>query len=80
MGAVLSHRNVGLLDAMTIGRYAMTIGATDPAHYDAAAARSPGAPMSWPRQPVTAIVEWASAPPTPTSSPMELRTTVRTPR
>ncbi len=35
VGAVLSRRSLGLLDAVTIGRYAMTIGATDPVHHDA---------------------------------------------
>ena len=33
-GAVLSRRSLGTLDAVTIGRYAMTIGAADPSHYD----------------------------------------------
>jgi hypothetical protein len=37
-GTVLSRRSLGTLDAVTIGRYAMTIGAADPSHYDAAAA------------------------------------------
>ena len=31
VGTVLSRRDIGPLDAVTIGRYAMTIGATDPA-------------------------------------------------
>ena len=34
-GAVLARRSLGTLDAVTIGRYAMTIGAADPSHYDA---------------------------------------------
>ena len=42
IGAVLSRRSLGTLDAVTIGRYAMTIGAADPSHYDPAAARSAG--------------------------------------
>ena len=36
IGAVLSRRSLGTLDAVTIGRYAMTIGASDPSHYDPA--------------------------------------------
>jgi hydroxyacyl-ACP dehydratase HTD2-like protein with hotdog domain len=59
VGAVLSHRNVGLLDAVTIGRYAMTIGASDPVHYDAAAARTAGyADVVAPPNLLAAIVEW----------------------
>ena len=42
VGAVLARRSLGTLDAVTIGRYAMTIGATDPSHYDPAAARAAG--------------------------------------
>lgn len=38
IGAVLSRRSLGTLDAVTIGRYAMTIGAANPSHYDPAAA------------------------------------------
>ena len=41
-GAVLERRSLGTLDAVTIGRYAMTIGASDPAHYDPEAARAAG--------------------------------------
>ena len=45
---------------MTIGRYAMTIGATDPVHYDPAAARSAGyADVVAPPNLLAAIVEWA---------------------
>jgi acyl dehydratase len=59
VGAVLSLRNVGVLDAVTIGRYAMTIGATDPIHHDAAAARSAGyADVVAPPNLLAAIVEW----------------------
>ena len=59
VGAVLSRRSLGLLDAVTIGRYAMTIGATDPVHYDAAAARSAGyADVVAPPNLLAAIVEW----------------------
>ncbi len=42
VGVVLARRSLGTLDAVTIGRYAMTIGATDPSHYDPAAARAAG--------------------------------------
>jgi hydroxyacyl-ACP dehydratase HTD2-like protein with hotdog domain len=58
-GAVLSRRRLGTLDAVTIGRYAMTIGATDPAHYDRAAARSAGYPdVVAPPNLLAATVEW----------------------
>ena len=44
---------------MTIGRYAMTIGAADPSHYDAAAARSAGyADVVAPPNLLAAMVEW----------------------
>jgi acyl dehydratase len=56
---VLSRRNVGLIDAVTIGRYATTIGATDPIHHDAAAAWSAGyADVVAPPNLLAAIVEW----------------------
>jgi acyl dehydratase len=59
VGAVLSRHNVGLIDAVTIGRYATTIGATDPIHHDAAAARSAGYPdVVAPPNLLAAIVEW----------------------
>jgi hydroxyacyl-ACP dehydratase HTD2-like protein with hotdog domain len=59
VGAVLSRHNVGLIDAVTIGRYATTVGATDPIHYDAAAARSAGyADVVAPPNLLAAIVEW----------------------
>jgi acyl dehydratase len=59
VGAVLSRHNVGVIDAVTIGRYATTIGATDPIHHDAAAARSAGyANVVAPPNLVAAIVEW----------------------
>ena len=59
IGAVLSRRSLGTLDAVTIGRYAMTIGATDPSHYDPAAARSAGyADVVAPPNLLAAIVEW----------------------
>jgi len=58
-GAVLERRSLGTLDAVTIGRYAMTIGATDPAHYDRAAARSAGYPdVVAPPNLLAATVEW----------------------
>ncbi|MFI6356898.1 MaoC family dehydratase N-terminal domain-containing protein [Streptomyces sp. NPDC050743] len=58
-GAVLTRRSLGTLDAVTIGRYALTIGATDPVHYDAAAARSAGyADVVAPPNMLAAIVEW----------------------
>ena len=58
-GAVLARRSLGVLDAVTIGRYAMTIGAADPSHYDAAAARSAGyADVVAPPNLLAAMVEW----------------------
>jgi acyl dehydratase len=42
IGTVLSRRSLGTLDAVAIGRYAMTIGAADPSHYDRAAAQAAG--------------------------------------
>jgi hydroxyacyl-ACP dehydratase HTD2-like protein with hotdog domain len=59
IGAVLSRRSLGALDAVTIGRYAMTIGASDPSHYDPVAARSAGyADVVAPPNLLAAIVEW----------------------
>jgi hypothetical protein len=58
-GAVLSRRSLGTLDRVSIGRYALTIGATDPAHYDPAAARSAGyADVVAPPNMLAATVEW----------------------
>ncbi|MER7836242.1 MaoC family dehydratase N-terminal domain-containing protein [Streptomyces sp. NPDC096040] len=58
-GSVLSRRSLGTLDAVSIGRYALTIGATDPIHYDPAAARSAGyADVVAPPNMLAAIVEW----------------------
>ena len=58
-GAVLARRSLGTLDAVTIARYAMTIGATDPSHYDVAAARSAGyADVVAPPNLLAAMVEW----------------------
>ena len=59
IGEVLSRRSLGALDALTIGRYAMAIGADDPCHYDAQAARSAGYPdVVAPPNMLAAIVEW----------------------
>ena len=59
IGDVLSRRRLGALDAVTIGRYAMTIGATDQSHYDAGAARSAGYPgVVAPPNMLAAIAEW----------------------
>ena len=58
-GDVLARRSLGTVDAVTIGRYAMTIGAADPSHYDPAAARSGGyADVVAPPNMLAAIVEW----------------------
>lgn len=58
-GDVLARRSLGTVDAVTIGRYAMTIGAADPSHYDPAAARSAGyADVVAPPNMLAAIVEW----------------------
>jgi acyl dehydratase len=59
VGETLSRRAIGTLDAVTIGRYAVTIGATDPSHYDTEAARSAGhADVVAPPNMLAAIVEW----------------------
>jgi hydroxyacyl-ACP dehydratase HTD2-like protein with hotdog domain len=59
VGTVLSRRRLGTLDATTIGRYAMTIGATDPSHYDSDAARSAGYPdVVAPPNMLAAVAEW----------------------
>ena len=59
IGDVLSRRSLGTLDAVTIARYAMTIGAADPSHYDPAAARSAGyAAVVAPPNMLAAIVQW----------------------
>jgi hypothetical protein len=58
-GAVLSRRGLGTLDRVSIGRYAMTIGAADPAHYDPAVARADGyADVVAPPNMLAATVEW----------------------
>ena len=59
IGAVLSRRSLGTVDAVTIGRYAMTIGAVHPSHYDREAAWSAGhADVVAPPNLLAAIVEW----------------------
>jgi hydroxyacyl-ACP dehydratase HTD2-like protein with hotdog domain len=59
VGTVLSRRRLGTLDATTIGRYAMTIGATDPIHYDRSTAREAGyADVVAPPNLLAAVVEW----------------------
>jgi hypothetical protein len=69
-GGVLQRRSLGTLDAVTIGRYAMTIGATDPRHYDPAAARSAGyADVVAPPNLLAAIVEWGVGTPEPQLGP-----------
>jgi hypothetical protein len=76
IGAVLSRRSLGTLDAVTIGRYAMTIGAADPSHYDPAAARSAGTPTWWRHRTCSPrSSSGVSAPPRPSFSPTEPRTT-----
>jgi acyl dehydratase len=59
IGEVLSRRRLPTMDAATIGRYAMTIGATDPSHYDPQAARSAGyTDVVAPPNLLAAMVEW----------------------
>lgn len=59
VGSVLARRRLGTLDATTISRYAMTIGATDPIHYDRVAARAAGhADIVAPPNLLAAVVEW----------------------
>ena len=59
VGSVLARRSLGTLDAVTIGRYAMTIGATDPSHFDQEAARAAGhADVVAPPNLLASIVEW----------------------
>ena len=58
-GTVLSRRSLGKLDAVTIGRYAMTIAAADASHYDRQAARAAGyADVVAPPNLLAAMVEW----------------------
>ena len=59
IGTILSRRSLGPLDAVTIGRYAMTVGAADPIHHHRAAARTAGyADVVAPPNLLAAIVEW----------------------
>ena len=59
VGSVLARRSLGTLDAVTIGRYALTIGASDLAHYDPEAARAAGhADVVAPPNLLASIVEW----------------------
>jgi hydroxyacyl-ACP dehydratase HTD2-like protein with hotdog domain len=59
IGTVVSRRCLGTLDAVTIGRYAITIGATDAIHYDRTAARAAGyADVVAPPNLLAAVVEW----------------------
>ena len=58
-GTLLARSNLGTLDRVTIGRYAMTIGATDPVHVDPEAARAAGyADVVAPPNMLAATVEW----------------------
>jgi N-terminal half of MaoC dehydratase len=58
-GAVLSRRSLGAVDRVSIGRYALTIGAAGQAHYDSATARSAGyADVVAPPNMLAATVEW----------------------
>ncbi len=59
VGSVLARRSLGTLDAVTIGRYAMTIDATDASHFDPVAARAAGhADVVAPPNLLASIVEW----------------------
>jgi acyl dehydratase len=59
VGTVLARRSLGTLDAVTIGRYAMTIGASDPAHFDREAACAAGYhDVVAPPNLLASIVEW----------------------
>jgi hydroxyacyl-ACP dehydratase HTD2-like protein with hotdog domain len=64
IGAVLSRRRLGTLDAVTIRRYAITIGVTNPIHYDQTAATSAGyADLVAPPNLLAATVEWGMGTP-----------------
>jgi hydroxyacyl-ACP dehydratase HTD2-like protein with hotdog domain len=64
VGTTLSRRHLGALDATTISRYAMTIGAADPIHYDRAAAQAAGyADVVAPPNLLAAVVEWGAGTP-----------------
>lgn len=52
-------RTLGLVDAVSIGRYALTIGSSDPIHFDPEAARAAGYPdVVAPPNMLAAIFEW----------------------
>ena len=64
VGTVLARRRLGTLVATMIGRYAMTIGATDAIHYDDAAARAAGyTGVVAPPNLLAAVVEWGPGTP-----------------
>jgi hypothetical protein len=55
----VESKDLGELDAVTIGRYALTIGTKDPIHVDEAAARAAGyAGLVAPQNMLSAIFEW----------------------
>ncbi|GAA5125840.1 FAS1-like dehydratase domain-containing protein [Pseudonocardia adelaidensis] len=55
---------IGVVDARMIARYARAIGATDPIHYDADAARAAGfADVVAPPNMITAVVDWGAGAP-----------------
>lgn len=54
-----SRRDLGTLDAVTISRYALTIGASDPVHFDREAARAAGhVDVVAPANMLAAVFEW----------------------
>jgi acyl dehydratase len=58
-GTVLARSSLGTLDPVSVGRYALAIGATDPIHHDPAAARAAGyADVVAPPNMLAATVEW----------------------
>ena len=59
VGTLLARSSLGRLDRVTIGRYALTIGATDPSHSEPEAARAAGyADVVAPPNMLAATVEW----------------------
>jgi hydroxyacyl-ACP dehydratase HTD2-like protein with hotdog domain len=63
LGERVSHP-IGVVDARMIGRYARAIGASDPIHYDADAARAAGyAGEVAPPNLLTAVVDWGPGAP-----------------
>jgi crotonobetainyl-CoA:carnitine CoA-transferase CaiB-like acyl-CoA transferase/acyl dehydratase len=64
VGTLLARRSLGTLDASTISRYAMTIGARDPIHFDRDAARAAGhVDVVAPPNLLAAVVEWGAGTP-----------------